>query len=207
MRVVIVDSGGTNIASIQHACRRLGVVAELTAEVQSIRQADRVILPGVGSAAAAMQRLQQYGLVEVIRQLGQPVLGICLGMQLLYESSAEGGIDCLGLIPGRVELLQNGKQNGVIQTEITLPHMGWNQVQIIRPNSVLFDGISNQSHFYFVHGYAAPVDQYSIATCCHGEEFTAVCQRDNFIGIQCHPEKSGQVGAQFLENFLSGALN
>ncbi len=200
MRVVIVDSGGTNIASIQYAFRRLGVQAALSHAADEITCADRVILPGVGAAAAAMQRLHMHGLAEVVQNLRQPVLGICLGMQLLYESSAEGDVNCLGLIPGRVVDLRTSQTEK--SCDVIWPHMGWNAMQIEATTDPLFTGIESGAHFYFVHGYAAPVNDYAKAVSMHGTAFTAVCQRDNVIGIQCHPEKPGVVGEQFLANFL-----
>ncbi len=193
--LAIVDSGGANIASVRFALGRLGVASELTADPAVIRAADRVILPGVGSAAEGMRRLHAKGLVACVQALTQPVLGICLGMQLLFDASDEGPVDTLGLAPGRVAQLPESPG-------ITVPHMGWNTVQR-RRDSALFRDIADDARFYFVHSYAAPVTIDTVATATHGTEFTAIVQRANFAGVQFHPERSGPVGAQLLKNFLS----
>ncbi len=197
--LAIVDSGGANIASVRFALERLGVQSELTADPAVIRAAERVILPGVGSASEGMKRLQAKGLVECVRSLTQPVLGVCLGMQLLFESSEEdGGIETLGLIPGKVALLPGSPG-------ITVPHMGWNTLQADRPLRLL-DGIASDARFYFVHSYAAPVGAFTAASCTHGTPFTAIVQRGNFSGAQFHPERSGPVGARLLQNFVEGRV-
>jgi glutamine amidotransferase len=183
LMLAIVDSGGANIASVRFALERLGVQSELTADPAVIRAAERVILPGVGSA--------QEGCV---RGLTQPVLGICLGMQLLFESSAEGETPSLGLIPGRVALLPESPG-------ITVPHMGWNTLTM-RPATPLLEGFDAATRFYFVHSYAGPVNAFTAASCEHGAPFAAVVQRGNFSGVQFHPERSGAAGAQLLRNFL-----
>ena len=194
MKVVLIDSGGANIGSVRYALERLGVDAPLTAEADVIRSADRVILPGVGAAATAMALLRDRGLVEVIRGLQQPLLGICLGMQLLFEASDEGDVDCLGLLPGRVRRMQPA-------AGLRVPHMGWNRLKP-RGDSPLLEGIPDGAQVYFVHGYAAPVDANTIASSDHGETFAAVVQRGNVAGAQFHPERSGAVGARLLQNFL-----
>ncbi|MEN9404637.1 MAG: Imidazole glycerol phosphate synthase subunit HisH [Verrucomicrobiota bacterium] len=192
--LAIVDSGGANIASVRFALERLGVASELTADPAIIRSADRVILPGVGSAQEGMKRLHAKGLVECVRGLTQPVLGICLGMQLLFDSSAEGETSSLGLVPGRVALLPESPG-------ITVPHMGWNTLEFRKPSALLhtFDATTR---FYFVHSFAGPVNAYTLASCEHGTPFAAVVQRGNFSGVQFHPERSGAAGAQLLKNFL-----
>lgn len=192
--LAIVDSGGANIASVKFALERLGVRGELTTEVARIRAAQRVILPGVGSAAEGMKRLRERGLVECVRGLTQPVLGICLGMQLLFEASEEGPTPTLGLLPGRVALLPSAPG-------LTVPHMGWNTLEIVR-SSPLLAGIETGARFYFVHSFAAPVDAHTVATTDHGARFASVVQRGNFHGAQFHPERSGPAGARFLRNFL-----
>lgn len=194
--LAIVDSGGANIASVRFALERLGIRSELTADPAVIRSAERVILPGVGSAVEGMKRLQAKGLVECVRSLKQPVLGVCLGMQLLFEGSEEGSIETLGLIPGRVALLPTSPG-------ITVPHMGWNTITTGR-NARLLEGIGTDARFYFVHSYAAPVNAFTVASCQHGTPFTAIVQRDNFSGVQFHPERSGVAGAQLLKNFVEG---
>jgi glutamine amidotransferase len=192
--LAIVDSGGANIASVRFALERLGVQSELTADPAIIRAADRVILPGVGSAQEGMKRLQAKGLVEVVRDLKQPVLGICLGMQLLFEASEEGNTPSLGIIPGRVARLPESPG-------ITVPHMGWNTLTA-RPDTPLLKGFNAATRFYFVHSFAGPVNAFTVASCDHGTPFAAVVQRANFSGVQFHPERSGAAGAQLLKNFL-----
>jgi glutamine amidotransferase len=197
--LAIVDSGGANIASVRFALERLGVQSELTADPAVIRAAERVILPGVGSASEGMKRLQAKGLVECVRSLTQPVLGVCLGMQLLFEESEEdGGVETLGLIPGKVALLPSSPG-------ITVPHMGWNTLLTGRKPALL-DGVEPEARFYFVHSYAAPVNAFTVASCTHGTPFTAIVQRGNFSGTQFHPERSGPAGARLLQNFVEGRV-
>ncbi len=196
--LAIVDSGGANIASVRFALERIGVRSELTADPAVIRAAERVILPGVGSAVEGMKRLEARGLVDCVRGLTQPVLGICLGMQLLFEHSAEGPTRTLGLIPGTVALLPESPG-------ITVPHMGWNTILTGR-NPGLLDGIGPDARFYFVHSYAAPVNAFTVASCEHGTSFTAIVQRGNFSGVQFHPERSGPAGARLLRNFVEGRV-
>ena len=192
--LAIVDSGGANIASVRFALERLGVRSELTADPAVIRAAERVILPGVGAAGEGMRRLRERGLVDCVRGLTQPVLGICLGMQLLFESSAEASTATLGLIPGCVTLLPESPG-------VTVPHMGWNTLTPLRDTSLL-RGIAADARFYFVHSFAAPVNEFTVASCTHGTAFAAIVQRGNFSGVQFHPERSGAAGAQLLRNFL-----
>ena len=195
MDVVLVDAGGANIGSVNYALERLGVRARLSADAAVISAADRVILPGVGAAPVGMRRLHELGLVEVVRNLRQPLLGICLGMQLLFESSDEGDVECLGLLPGRVARMQP-------QPGLRVPHMGWNQLQPLRDDPLLA-GMDADASAYFVHSYAAPVSADTLAACTHGAAFAAVVRRGNCQGAQFHPERSGAVGARLLENFLS----
>ena len=193
--LAIVDSGGANIASVRFALERLGVQSELTADPVVIRAAERVILPGVGAASEGMKRLQAKGLIDCVRTLKQPVLGVCLGMQLLFEESEEdGGVQTLGLIPGRVALLPDSPG-------VTVPHMGWNNLAIKR-DTPLLRGFDATTRFYFVHSFAGPVNEFTLASCEHGTAFAAVVQRGNFSGVQFHPERSGAAGAQLLKNFL-----
>ncbi len=197
MRVVLVDSGGANIGSVRYALQRLGVDAPLTGDGDAIRSADRVILPGVGAAASAMRRLRELDLVDTLRTLDRPLLGICLGMQLLYEGSEEGGVDCLGRLPGRVRKMQPAPG-------IRIPHMGWNRLAK-RSASKLLDGVADGAHAYFVHGYAAEVNANTLATCDHGGEFAAVVEDGQVAGAQFHPERSGPVGLRLLANFVGVA--
>ena len=193
-QVIIIDGGGANIASLQFALKRLGVGSELTADADKIRSAERVILPGVGAAEDGMQRLRQAGLDTLIPQLTQPLLGICLGMQLLYESSEEDDGSCLGIIPGRAKKF-------TVAPDRPVPHMGWNRIDITR-NSALLDGIPDGSYFYFVHSYAVGVSTNTVACADYGQTFTAITRSGNFIGTQFHPERSGVHGARLLQNFL-----
>ncbi|QNP40475.1 imidazole glycerol phosphate synthase subunit HisH [Lysobacter solisilvae (ex Woo and Kim 2020)] len=198
MEVVLIDSGGANIGSVRYALERLGVNAQLSADAETITRAERVILPGVGAAGAGMARLRELGLVDVVRNLSQPLLGICLGMQLLFESSEENETACLGLVPGRVRKLAAGEG-------IRVPHMGWNALQPRRDDALLA-GVDTGAQAYFVHSYAAPVSDDTIATATHGDPFSAVVRRGRCWGAQFHPERSGHVGARLLENFLSDRL-
>lgn len=194
MTLAIIDSGGANIGSVRYALQRLGAESVFTADPDVIRRADRVILPGVGAAAAAMAQLRAHDLVACIRSLTQPVLGICLGMQLLFESSSEGDVDCLGLIPGRLERFREAP-------ELRVPHMGWNHADIVRPDPLLA-GLDEEPWFYFVHSYYAPVGPATLASCEHGVAFSAMVQQGNFRGAQFHPERSAGQGARILKNFL-----
>ena len=195
MGIAVVDSGGANISSVLHALGRLGAEPDFTADAQVIRTADRVILPGVGAAGRAMEVLGQHGLVEVLRGLRQPVLGICLGMQLLFESSEEDDASLLGLIPARLERLQEAPGRRV-------PHMGWNAIRTVRPDA-LTDSLDG-NWFYFVHSFAAPVGEWTLATSEHGTPFSAVVRQGNFHGAQFHPERSAAAGAEFLRHFIEG---
>jgi glutamine amidotransferase len=198
MEVVLIDSGGANIGSVKYALERLGANAQLTADPRVIASADRVILPGVGAAGPGMARLRELELVDVVRAIRQPLLGVCLGMQLLFDSSEEDDTQCLGLVPGRVRKLSGGPG-------IRVPHMGWNTLTPLRSDSLL-NGASAGAQAYFVHSYAAPVSEDTLATTSHGEEFAAVVRRGNCWGAQFHPERSAGVGAKLLENFLSERL-
>ena len=194
MSIVVIDTGGANLASVVHAIHRLGVECSLTSQVELIRKSSRVILPGVGSAGAAMAALREAGLVDVIRSLTQPVLGICLGLQLMYERSEEGDTDCLGLIPGTIAKL-------VVDEHLRLPHMGWNRLNWTDPDDPLARGVDPDDWYYFVHNYAAGTE-HAVATSEHGRPFAAIVRRGNFAACQFHPEKSASAGARILANFL-----
>jgi len=194
-RIVIVASGGANIASLQFALQRLEVASALSADATEIRAASHVILPGVGAAADAMSRLRGSGLDSVIPTLQQPVLGICLGMQLLYEASQEGDARCLGIIPGRAARLAQAHDRPV-------PHMGWNTLEIRRPCALLA-GLADGDYAYFVHSYALDLSAATVASTGYGAPFSACVQWRNFYGAQFHPERSAAVGARLLENFLA----
>ena len=195
MRLAIVASAVGNLASVQAAVDRLGAPYDLTADPEVIRAASHVIFPGVGAAKAAMADVDAKGLRAVLQGLKQPLLGVCLGMQLLYEGSSEGGgIDCLGLIPSRIELLPD--------CGLTIPHMGWNQLNLKQVDHPLLRGVSDGDYVYFVHSFYAPVGAETLASADHGVEISAVVQRGNVYGCQFHPERSGPVGARILANFL-----
>ncbi len=198
--VVVIDSGGANIASLLFAMQRLGARAEVSVDPARIRAASHVLLPGVGAAHDTMERLNGNGLAAIIPTLTQPLLGICLGMQLLFSSSAEaaGGsteTPGLGIVPGRVERLRASPDQPV-------PHMGWNQCERLHQDP-LFDGITPAAYFYFVHSYAAPVSGATLATCDYGGRFTAAVRYNNFRGVQFHPERSAGAGARLLANFIA----
>jgi imidazole glycerol-phosphate synthase subunit HisH len=194
MDAVIIDSGGANLASLQFAFERLGARTQVTTDVAAIRCAPRVILPGVGAAANAMQRLHQSGVAGLLPTLKQPVLGICLGMQLLFQHSAEGATDCLGVIPETVQRLRPAPG-------LPVPHMGWNQLAALREDPLLA-GIRAGDYVYFVHSYAATVSPFTLATMDYGMAVSAVVRQGNFWGTQFHPERSAGTGARVLANFL-----
>ncbi|MFQ2093193.1 imidazole glycerol phosphate synthase subunit HisH [Aeromonas taiwanensis] len=198
-KLVIIDTGCANLASVRMAFERLGVQPQVSREAADIEAADKLILPGVGTAVAAMKNLNERGLVPLIRAARQPLLGFCLGMQMLAEASEEsmndegGLIDCLGIVPGKIRLMEVGN--------LRLPHMGWNQIEHSETHPLL-KGIPSGSYFYFVHSYALEVTGATLATCDYGQPFTAIVGRDNFFGAQFHPERSGPAGARLLQNFL-----
>ena len=192
--VVIVANGGANIASLQFALERLNVPSLVSGDPDVIGAASHVILPGVGAAANAMARLRRDGLHDVIPKLRQPVLGICLGMQLLFESSDEGDTRCLGIIPGRATRFAEAQGRPV-------PHIGWNTLQIAR-DSPLLAGMRGDDYAYFVHSYALPVTGATVASTNYGTPFAACVEWGNFFGAQFHPERSAAVGARMLQNFL-----
>ncbi|MEM7084226.1 MAG: imidazole glycerol phosphate synthase subunit HisH [Pseudomonadota bacterium] len=192
--LAIVNNGGANMNSLLYALERLNIEAVLTADADTIRNASHVILPGVGHARDSMLRLMEHDLATTLRTLTQPVLGICLGMQLLFERSDEGNTSCLGVVAGTVETLPGS-------VEQPSPHMGWNQIHFNQPHP-LFTRIDSGTYFYFVHGYTAEVNSHTLAQTHYGRAFASVAGRDNFIGVQFHPERSGDAGAQLLTNFL-----
>ncbi len=193
--IALIDSGGANISSVEAALERLNVKAVFTKSESIIREADKVILPGVGAAKDAMKKLNDAGLADVIRSLTQPVLGICLGMQLLFDRSEEGNTGTLGIIGGDVTHFRPAPDK-------TVPHMGWNNVTPVHDHP-LFAGLGNEAYFYFVHSYYAPVVAETIGTCTYDETFTAVVAKDNFFGCQFHPERSGAAGQKVIGNFLN----
>jgi glutamine amidotransferase len=193
-RVVLLDSGGANLGSVQAALARLGVEAPVSHDAGRIAEATHLVLPGVGAAASAMARLRANGLDVLIPRTTQPLLGICIGMQLLYERSEEGDTPCLGLLPGRVRKLRGAPG-------VRIPHMGWNRLAVHDEHTTLAAGLDGE-HVYFVHSYAAACDGDTVAACTHGEDFAAIVSRGRVSGAQFHPERSGAAGTRLLANFL-----
>jgi len=191
VKLAIVDLAYGNIGSIQLAFERFGVRPELTADPEVIANADRVVLPGVGAAGYAMQRIDELGLRDTLTSLRQPALGICLGMQLLFERSEEADTECLGIIPGAVRALEPALDRPV-------PHMGWSRLEV-RDREI---GLNSGDYVYFANGYAADPSEATVASADYGREIPAVVRRKNWLGAQFHPERSSQAGAEFLKAFL-----
>ena len=197
MQLTIIKYNAGNIRSVLYALERIGIEAEVTDDHEKIRKSDKVIFPGVGEASSAMNSLRQNNLDKLIKELRQPVLGICVGMQLLCNHSEENDTNCLGIIPVQVK-----KFNA--QPEIKVPQIGWNSIYNLR--TPLFKGIPEQSFIYNVHSYYAEDSKYTIARCTYGLEYAAAVQKDNFYGLQFHTEKSAGIGEQILKNFLATEL-
>lgn len=193
--ISIIDVSGTNLSSLGNALNRLGFQYQFTHDPGEIRKASHVILPGVGTAAFGMNALQQYALIDVITSLKQPLLGICLGMQLLLDGSEEGEVQCLGLIPGRARRLHQNK-------DFPVPHMGWNQLHWCKETS-LQQGLKEKDYVYFVHSYVLSSTEYALAHCKYSESFAAIIQKDTIWGMQFHPEKSAETGMMLLKNFCN----
>lgn len=191
--IAIVDYAMGNLRSVENALRRLGADFCVTADAATIRSAERVLLPGVGNAAEAMENLRRADLVGVIRRLRRPVLGICVGMQVMCRHTEEGDADCIGLFDARVRRF-------VPAADLKVPHMGWNRIGNLE--SKLFKGIAGGEYVYFVHSYYPELCPDTIATADHGVMFSAALKYENFYGTQFHPEKSGDVGERIIENFL-----
>ena len=191
--IAIIDYKMGNLRSVENALKRLGAEFCVTADPVVICSADRVLLPGVGNAAEAMENLRKAGLVEVIRSLRRPVLGICVGMQVMCRHSEEGDVECLNIFDARVKRF-------VPAPDVKVPHMGWNRIGNLE--SKLFKGLDGGSYVYFVHSYYPELCPDTIATSHHGVMFSAALKYENFYGTQFHPEKSGDVGERIIENFL-----
>ena len=194
--IAIIDYDTGNLRSVCNALDRIGAEYVLTDSPEIIMKADKVLLPGVGEASTAMQKLQERGLCEVIKSLKVPVLGICIGMQLMCRHSDEGDVDCLGIFDADVKKFEPDPSRGV-----KVPHMGWNAITELR--TALFDGLPDGSFVYFVHSFAASVSSDTIAVSDNGRAFSAAMWRDNYYGVQFHPEKSGEVGEMILRNFMN----
>ncbi len=195
--VAIIDYDTGNLRSVMNALERKGVEYVVTADIETLRSADRVILPGVGEASSAMEKLRERGLDTLIPTLTQPVLGICIGLQLMCESSEEGSAECMGIFSTKVVKLPSVDSDG---ERLKVPHVGWDTIEELK--SPLFDGIEQSSHFYYVHSFCAELCEQTIATTSYGVRFSAALHRDNFYGAQFHPEKSGDVGEKIIDNFL-----
>ena len=193
MKIVIINYGAGNIQSIKFAIKRLGYEAVLSSDVEEIQSADKVNFPGVGEASSAMAKLRESGLDKIVPNLKQPVLGICLGMQLMCHSSEEGNTTGLGIFDVDVVKFNNG---------VKVPQIGWNQITNLK--SGLFKGIDDKEHIYLVHSFYAPLCEETIAQSEYGLKYSAALAKDNFYGTQFHPEKSSGIGEKILENFLNG---
>jgi imidazole glycerol-phosphate synthase subunit HisH len=194
MNIVLIKYNAGNIQSVLYALERLGVHAEVTDDAEKIHAADKVIFPGVGEASSAMKSLQEKGLDHVIKELQQPVLGICVGMQLLCAHSEENSVDCLNIVPVHVKKFSAGAE------KLKIPQMGWNTIYDLK--SPLFRSIPEDSFIYNVHSYYAEDSDYTIARCNYGITYAAAVQNGNFYGVQFHTEKSAAIGEQIIKNFL-----
>ncbi len=198
-QVVIIDTGCANVSSVKFAIERLGYDVVISKDPQVVLSADKLFLPGVGTASEAMKNLQERNLIKLVKQVEKPLLGICLGMQLLGKLSKEKGsksfetVECLGLCDAEVVQMDTAG--------LPLPHMGWNTVKA-KKGHPLFAGIEEDEYFYFVHSFAMPVGDYTIASCEYGHPFSAAVQSGNYYGVQFHPERSSKAGARLIKNFL-----
>ena len=198
MKIVIIQYNAGNIESVSNALRRLGISAEITADIKKIRSADKIIFPGVGEASTTMKYLREHQLDEVLVSLKQPVLGICLGLQLMCSHSEEGNTTCLGIFNEKVKRFT--PEPGT-EYSIKVPHMGWNSLHNIK--GALFNPELENQYVYFVHSYYAGLGEHTAAVCNYILPFSAALQKDNFYATQFHPEKSGEIGAAVLKNFLN----
>ncbi len=191
--IALIEYGAGNTASVSNALNELGIKFKVTKREAEISDADKVIFPGVGEASTAVKKLHLLNLFSLLRVIKKPMLGICLGMHILCERSQEGNISCLGVVDDEVKLFDDSTVN--------VPHMGWNKVRITK-ESKLFKGIEDNSFFYFAHSYYIPKNELTVATSTHGVEFTSALEKNNFYGVQFHPEKSGEAGLKLLKNFI-----
>lgn len=199
MKIAIVNYNAGNVQSVIYALNRLGIEPVVTDNAEELKSADKVIFPGVGEASTAMAHLKERNLDTVIKELTQPVLAICIGQQLLCKHSEEGDVPCLGVFPMNVERFENTNDKG---ESFKVPHMGWNKLQDLK--GPLFEGIDEEhAYVYYVHSYYVPMSEFTIGASTYATEYSAAIQRDNYYSVQFHPEKSGEVGAKLLENFIN----
>jgi imidazole glycerol-phosphate synthase subunit HisH len=192
--IAVIELGCANTASVMFALERLGVEAYLTSDANNIKAAQKVVLPGVGAAGFAMQQIHDLKLYETIKAITVPLLGVCLGQQLLFEASDEGDVTCLGLIPGRVRKIN-------APPPLVVPHMGWNQLGTLKDDP-LTEGLNPGDYAYFVHSFICPITDHTLSISTYGEPFAAMVRRDNVWGCQFHPERSSQTGLKILDNFV-----
>lgn len=191
--IAMIDYGAGNTASVANVLKQLNAEFVLTNEKQKIIEADKIILPGVGEASSAMNKLKELYLIDTIKNLSKPFLGICLGMQLLCEKTDEGNVECLGLIPAHVKRFDDDK--------VKVPHMGWNDIRQLNDKAI-FNKIKENTFFYFAHSYYVPENEFSTSVCNYGINFSSSIKYKNFYGVQFHPEKSAEQGIQIIKNFL-----
>ncbi len=213
--ITIIDYNSGNLTSVANALEKLGFKYKISSSAEEIAKADKIIFPGQGHNAQAMAELKKLNLIDVIKNFKKPFLGICVGMQLLYEFSEEGNVECLGALEGRVKRFKvkphKSPLSGGLSFTFKIPQIGWNNIKLSsqfpactnsgRSALSSLKNIPDNSYFYFVHSYYCPVTEYTLATCEYGNEFTAIVKKDNFYGTQFHPEKSGEVGLKLLKNF------
>jgi len=193
--ITVIEIGCANTASVLWALERAGAQVRLSSDAAEIVAAEKVVLPGVGAAGFAMSRIHELGLFDTIRNIEVPLLGVCLGQQLLFDGSTEGNVPCLGLIPGVVTRME-------ATDDMVVPHMGWNQLEVTQADP-LTAGVNDGDFAYFVHSFVCPVNDYTLATSTYGQPFAAMVRKDNVWGCQFHPERSSAAGAVILKNFLS----
>lgn len=191
--IALIDYAAGNTASVSNILKELNADFILTNSKEKIKAADKVILPGVGEASSAMNKLNELKLISTLKNLTKPFLGICLGMQLLCESTEEGNSECLGIVPVKVKKFKPGR--------LKVPHMGWNSIKEISDDK-LYNNITDGEYFYFAHSYFIPQNEFTTSNCNYGSEFSASIRHKNFYGVQFHPEKSAQQGIKILKNFL-----
>ncbi|EOC2062627.1 imidazole glycerol phosphate synthase subunit HisH [Campylobacter upsaliensis] len=191
MKLYIIDTACANLASLKFSLERLAYKAEISRDLKELEKADKLFLPGVGTAATAMRNLEKFGLCDFIKSTQKPLLGICLGMQILGDFSEELEQKTLGIMPFKTLKFEEKKS-------FSLPHMGWNE---IKSEDTLFKGL-NEAYFYFVHSYCVGLNDYTIATCEYSKPFSAAVKKGNFYGVQFHPERSGEAGELLLKNFI-----